>query len=417
MSLRLIPRRTLHWALLSLVFCLSAAPLDVNSNAQTPAPVVRPMPLPSASQQSDTDDDSATPPATPAAAAPASTTTAPAAPAPATASAPGTGDTPMPTHPYVLPPTSVRPSAPAIVDDASKSAPHPIYLPPPPDETPARTTARTTKPAPVPSRSTGTAPKPAIASRPAPPPAAKPATQAPSVALTPATKPAVTTPAASPAPTAPAVAATPVVTAPAPSPEPQQSAPATAPAADAAQTAAPGVPSSLGANTFGFYAGETRDQIIAAIGKDNILKQQGDILEVAAAPKPDPNFDSFLLIVGPTTGLVKLIATGKDIEDDATGRQMKLQFAALKAALSTGYGEPSDNFDFLDVKATHRSPGQFMLALTNNERSLAAYWTKKDFGNQITSISLSGNGLGDDTGYLSIEYEFAGYHDYLAAKK
>lgn len=188
----------------------------------------------------------------------------------------------------------------------------------------------------------------------------------------------------------------------------------------AAQTpgsAAPGLPSDIGTATFGFYAGETRDQIIAAIGKDNILKQQGDILEVAAAPRPDPNFDSYLLIVGPTTGLVKLIATGKDIEDDATGRLMKAQFVALKTDLSKGYGDPSDNFDFLDVKATHRSTGQFMLALTNNERSLAAYWTKKDFGNQITSISLSGNGLGSDTGYLSIEYEFAGYHDYLVAKK
>ncbi len=178
-----------------------------------------------------------------------------------------------------------------------------------------------------------------------------------------------------------------------------------------------GTPADQGASTFGFYAGETRDQIIAAVGKDNILKQQGDILEVAAAPKPDPTFDSFLLIVGKDTGLVKLIATGKDIEADPAGHQMKVAFTAMKTDLSKGYGDPSDNFDFLDVKATHRSQNQFMLSLTNNERSLAAYWTKKDFGNQISSISLSGNGLGDDTGYLSVEYEFAGYHAYLLAKK
>lgn len=178
-----------------------------------------------------------------------------------------------------------------------------------------------------------------------------------------------------------------------------------------------GATADQGAATFGFYAGESRDQIIAVVGKDNILKQQGDILEVAAAPKPDPNFDSFLLIVGKDTGLVKLIATGKDIEDDATGRLMKTQFATLRTDLTKGYGDPSDNFDFLDAKATHRSANQFMLSLTNTERTLAAYWTKKDFGNQISSISLSGNGLGDDTGYLSVEYEFAGYHAYLLAKK
>jgi hypothetical protein len=215
--------------------------------------------------------------------------------------------------------------------------------------------------------------------------------------------------AAPPVAQAPAQQAPPAVLAPAP-----VSAAVGAPA----QTAvAPGAPSELGASTFGFYAGETRDQVIAAIGKDNILKQQGDILEVAAAPKPDPNFDSFLLIVGKDTGLVKLIATGKDIEADPAGHQMKIAFTSLKTDLAKGYGDPSDNFDFLDVKATHRSPNQFMLSLTNNERSLAAYWTKKDFGNQISSISLSGNGLGDDTGYLSVEYEFAGYHAYLLAKK
>jgi hypothetical protein len=179
----------------------------------------------------------------------------------------------------------------------------------------------------------------------------------------------------------------------------------------------PGGPTPDASATFGFFAGETREQIIAAVGKDNILKQSGDILEVASAPRPDPNFETFLLIVAPKQGLVKLIATGKDIDGDAAGHQMKLQFAALKTDLSKGYGEPSDNFDFLDVKSTHRSPNQFMLSLTDTERTLASYWTKKDFGNQIASVSLEGNGLGSEKGYLSLEYEFTGYHAYLLAKK
>jgi hypothetical protein len=172
-----------------------------------------------------------------------------------------------------------------------------------------------------------------------------------------------------------------------------------------------------GANTFGFYAGETKEQIIAAIGQAAVIQTKGDILEVNAAPKPDPAFDTFLLIVAPKQGLVKLVATGKDIEDDPAGKQIKAQFTALKADLSKLYGDPGDVFDFINAKSTLKGPNQFMIALTKTERSLSAYWTKKDFGNQITSISLEGNGLGDDKGYLSLEFEFAGIHDYLTSTK
>jgi hypothetical protein len=208
------------------------------------------------------------------------------------------------------------------------------------------------------------------------------------------------------------------ITLPAPT-DPDPATPSPAPAAVPqvpAQAVDPQAPAPDGAATFGFYAGETREQIIAAIGKAAILKQDGDILEVSTAPKPDPNFDNYLLIVGKKQGLVKLIATGKDIEDDPSGRQMKVQFGAFKSELTKSYGDPSDTFDFVDAKSNLKGSGQFMMALTKTERTLAVYWTKKDFGNNITSVSVEGNGLGNDKGYLSIEYEFAGYHAYLLAK-
>jgi len=176
------------------------------------------------------------------------------------------------------------------------------------------------------------------------------------------------------------------------------------------------LPAASDSATFGFYAGETRDQIVAAIGKESILKQQGDILEVNSALKPDAGFDTFLLIVSANQGLVKLIATGKDIEDDPAGKQMRAQFLALKSSFTKLYGDPGDSFDFINAKSTLKGPNQFMMALTKTDRTLAAYWTKKDFGNSITSVSIEANGLGNDKGYLSVEYEFSGYHDYLVTK-
>jgi len=169
--------------------------------------------------------------------------------------------------------------------------------------------------------------------------------------------------------------------------------------------------------TFGFTAGETREQILAAIGKDALLKQVGDILEVVAAPKPNEGFDSYLLIVSPTQGLVKLIASGKDIDEDANGAVIRAKFTKLKTDLSAVYGPPSDSFDFLKSGSTLKRPKDFMMALTRNERTLSAYWTKKDFGNDIVSVELECDGLGDAKGYLSLEFEFSGYHDYLVKKK
>ena len=385
-------RRNLPLGLTALMFCLSATPLFASNQD------VRPMPRPGSSPADNASDDAdgTTPKATtPAPEQPATPTTGMNSPAPVASSATAA---PAPASSVVLPPSSVRPTTPLAMAPAKAPAkapaykPRPIVLAPPPDEAPA-------------------AAKPAIATKTAtrPIPAAKPSVAAKIKTTPPAT-------AAPPPPAEPAVITrmpAPVntiethATAPIQEPAPQAATPV--PAADTAAM-------TQGANTFGFYAGETRDQIIAAIGQTNVLKQSGDILEVAASPKPDPNFETFLLIVGKSQGLVKLIATGKDIDGDPAGHEMKTQFTALKTSLGQGYGDPSDNFDFLDVKATHRGANQFMLSLTNSERTLAVYWTKKDFGNQITSVSLNGNGLGSEKGYLSLEYEFAGYHDYLLKK-
>jgi hypothetical protein len=261
---------------------------------------------------------------------------------------------------------------------------------PKPGATAAPAPQQTTTPAPA--ADDTTAPKPINLDAP-PPPRTKRSSRS-KAAATPA-----------PAPVDP----TPVAPAPAPAPiKAAEPAPAQTQAADATPLDSTA--------TFGFYAGETRAQIIAAIGAAAVLKQDGDILEVNAAPKPNANFDNYLLIVGKKQGLVKLIATGKDIEDDPAGKQMKTQFLTYKTDLTKMYGDPSDTFDFVGAKSTLKGTNQFMMALTKTERTLAVYWTKKDFGNQITSVSVEGNGLGNDKGYLSMEYEFSGYHAYLLSK-
>jgi hypothetical protein len=215
-------------------------------------------------------------------------------------------------------------------------------------------------------------------------------------------------------PAAPPAKVPPVVAVPSLAGTPADTTPNAPPAPGAPQATPPAAPP---ASTFGFTAGETRDQILAAIGKDALIKTDGDILEVNASPVPNPAFDSFLLIVGPKQGLVKVIATGVDIDGDSDGKRMRTTFAQMRDALKVTYGDPSDNFDFLKATSALKKPSQFMLSLTNNERTLATYWTNRSFLNNITSIALVGNGLGNDTGYISVEIEFLPYRDYILTRK
>jgi hypothetical protein len=167
---------------------------------------------------------------------------------------------------------------------------------------------------------------------------------------------------------------------------------------------------------FGFYAGESRAQIIAAIGKAAIKKEMKDTFEVTAAPKPDAHFDTFTLILSPKAGLLKIVATGKDQNDDATGVKVRAEYEAVKTDVTTIYGPATESFDFIKSTSKHKAADEFILALTNSERTLAAYWTKSSFPNSINSISLEANGLGNDLGYLSLEFEFNGYAAYITSK-
>jgi hypothetical protein len=168
--------------------------------------------------------------------------------------------------------------------------------------------------------------------------------------------------------------------------------------------------------TFGFTPGETREQIIAAVGKINVFRISGDNMQLLAAPRSSQSFETFILVVPPKFGLVKILASGKDIEHDAEGKQLRGTFDTLQQEIAATFGPPSSSVDALQPDSKLKKPKNFMMALALKERTLAAYWMKKDLGQQITSISLECVGQGADQGYVSLEYEFAGYRDYALAK-
>jgi hypothetical protein len=193
-------------------------------------------------------------------------------------------------------------------------------------------------------------------------------------------------------------------------------APAPAPPAPSQEPPAAAAPAAAQDGPFGFYAGETHAQIVAAIGKAAIKSEKKNTLEVTAAPKPDAHFDSYTLIISPKAGLLKIVATGKDQDDDANGIKVRAEYAAVKTDITNIYGPATESFDFIKSTSKHKGANEFILALANSERTLAAYWTKSAFPNNVNSISLEADGLGSELGYLSLEFEFNGYAAYITAK-
>src|SRR6266516_3833612 len=130
------------------------------------------------------------------------------------------------------------------------------------------------------------------------------------------------------------------------------------------------LPAACFAGPFGFEYGMTKDQVIAAVGKDKVIntenykvRNESYILRVASAPKPDDRFEAYLLLISPDKGLLKIIATGKTIDTSEIGTELRVNFGAMRDSLSKKYGEPTNTYDLLQPDSHLDAPGAFTPSL------------------------------------------------------
>lgn len=168
---------------------------------------------------------------------------------------------------------------------------------------------------------------------------------------------------------------------------------------------------------FGFYKGETMEQAIASVGRSHVKEIKDDILHLDAAPKGHPEFEQYSLIFSPKEGLLKITAVGVDIKDDADGSESRVKFQRFKTALIATYGQPSDQFDFLQAGSLWTESRDFMMGVLKKERVLDAYWKPADHVHGINIIALDLGATSSSTGYVNVSYEFVGWEAYLDAKK
>jgi len=172
---------------------------------------------------------------------------------------------------------------------------------------------------------------------------------------------------------------------------------------------------------FGLQRGMTRQQIINLVGKDAVdtAHSHDEFLRVTAVPKPNRAFDSYLLIISPTDGLVKLLASGVSVETGDAGAELKEAFNTVVVGVSQKYGDTKSNFDTCTGSDVECSNAQFwMMSLKSKNRTVAAFWelTKQPI-NSVTIIEVRLNPLSINSGYVTVSYEFEGFAKYIAAKQ
>jgi hypothetical protein len=170
---------------------------------------------------------------------------------------------------------------------------------------------------------------------------------------------------------------------------------------------------------FGLHRGMTQEQVIQLVGKDAIrtdLKNSDpDALRLSRVPKSHPGFEFYSLLFSPKDGLLKIIAYGNTIDTNVFGETLHKSLLEIRDVISQTYGQPQFTNDYVKTGSIWTDPQDWMMGLLKHDRMLSAAWGKS-LPNHIFGIVIEANALSQDTGYLTLFYEFDGWNEYVDAR-
>lgn len=171
---------------------------------------------------------------------------------------------------------------------------------------------------------------------------------------------------------------------------------------------------------FGFKMGMTKAQIINILGEKAIKEAKEDSLVLSSAPAPHPDFDTYVVVISPDKGLLKVGAIGKPISVNDEGNELKEQFEDVYTSLAAKYGN-GEKLDFVQGGEANKEPQYWMMTLLDHERTLLVCWNYEEgnsgTGQTKTGVLLEAHALSINVGNLTLEYEFPGWSNYLASKE
>jgi hypothetical protein len=144
------------------------------------------------------------------------------------------------------------------------------------------------------------------------------------------------------------------------------------------------------------------------ISKLHVLKHDRENSYTIDVPTPNSEFESYVVLATPGTGVCKIVGIGKDHDGDAAGVEIRMAFNSMEAVLRSKYGN-SKTFDFLQSGSIWNDVGDFAMALRRNERHLEGFWDRDEnstLPSDIRSINLSASATGSSSTYLTLSYEY-----------
>lgn len=129
-------------------------------------------------------------------------------------------------------------------------------------------------------------------------------------------------------------------------------------------------------------------------------------------PEPHAEFETYMAVATPETGICKVVALGRTHRNDGYGSSVRSSFNSLSAALTTRYGQ-SETFDFLRRGAIWDEPREWVWSIYKKERELSSYWTSgrnASLPPSIQAVELTTKSVSPSSGaYLSLAYEFSNF--------
>ena len=143
----------------------------------------------------------------------------------------------------------------------------------------------------------------------------------------------------------------------------------------------------------------------------NMMEIKPCFYRAETLPKKHSTFEYYFLQITPVQGLSWIKAIGNPVPTNPYGNELKSTFETMKGKLENIYGRPETS-DFLMYDSIWKEPRDWMQAIANGERHLAAQWDKKkglDLPNELDSICLYAAAEDTYSGYIAIEYAFSNF--------
>jgi len=130
--------------------------------------------------------------------------------------------------------------------------------------------------------------------------------------------------------------------------------------------------------------------------------------QTSTVPKKHSSFESYVVKIGPKSGLCYIKAIGKDISTNTYGVEVKSAFDNMELKLKKSYGN-NKRVDHLRYESIWDEPKDWMPGLIKGERLLFALWNKEEgstLKGNLKDVALGASGTSRSKGYLAIDYSF-----------